>query len=244
MRYLEGEESVMSEIVFKSKWFEKCIRDYLGISDGPITEEDLSGIKYFTVETTHSHAVSFGNDELPDAFDFDDAGDEWNCCCITNTGKYSSIDEFIDINEWGKFKKLRIKDEVLEAEEELEELEEDEVEEKKTAKEIYAEIKAERAAMKEFMNNVKEYWPQSEDYEEAEEDEEACNSGLIFPEDFAYFKNVKVLRLKTCEWDVHTLAFLKGLPNLKILEVGEVRLSDLEGIEKLIGLDMLTIWSN
>lgn len=37
----------MSEIVFKSKWFERCVREYLEIRDGPITQEDLSEIKYF-----------------------------------------------------------------------------------------------------------------------------------------------------------------------------------------------------
>ena len=39
-------------------------------------------------------------------------------------------------------------------------------------------------------------------------------------------------------------SFLNELPNLKILEIREVRLTDLEGVEKLVGLDQLTIWTN
>ena len=35
------EEETMSEITFKSKWFEKCIRDYLELADEIITEEEL-----------------------------------------------------------------------------------------------------------------------------------------------------------------------------------------------------------
>ena len=39
----------MGEINFKSKWFEKCIRDYLQIQDEPVTQEQLNLIRYFTV---------------------------------------------------------------------------------------------------------------------------------------------------------------------------------------------------
>lgn len=237
----------MNEIKFKSKWFEKCIRDYLQIQEGPITQEQLNVIKYFTVETTHSLAIAFGSEKLPVKFDFVDAGDEWDCCCISDTGKYGNIESFIDVETYGKFTFLKIKEEALEAEEALKEVRaalEDEADSKKTAKEMFQEMKEQKAVMKAFMNNVKEYWPKEEDYAGIEEDENACNSGMIFPEDFEYLKNVEVLRLKTCEWDVHTLKFLKELPKVKILEVGEVRLTDLEGIEKLVGLDKLTIWAN
>lgn len=185
----------------------------------------LVKLSIFSVETTHGHGVQFGKGTLPAVFCFDDAGDEWDCCCISNTGKYNGIEEFVNINEWGEYKELKIKKEVLESEPELPE-----------------DVFYEEALMKDFMKSVKEYWPESSEYEEADED--ARNSGMIFPEDFVYFKNVEVLRLKTCEWDVHSLMFLEELPNLKILEIGEVRLSDLEGIEKLIGLEKLVIWAN
>lgn len=231
----------MSEIKFKSKWFEKCIRDYLQIQEGPITQEQLNVIKYFTVETTHNLAIEFGNEKLPENFIFVDAGDEWDCCCVSDTGKYGNVESFIDIETYGEFIFLKIKEEALkEAQAALE----DEADSKKTAKEMFQEMKEQKAAMKAFMNNVKEYWPNEEDYVGIEEDENACNSGMIFSEDFVYLKNVEVLRLKTCEWDIHTLKFLKELSKVKILEVGEVRLTDLDGIEKLVGLDKLTIWAN
>ena len=237
----------MSEIKFKSKWFEKCIRDYLQNPEGPITQEQLNVIKYFTVETTHSLAVEFGNEKLPEKFSFLYAGYEWDSRCISNTGKYENVESFIEVETYGGFKFLEIKEEALEEEEALKEeqaAKEEEADRKKTAKEMFQEMKEQKAAMKAFMDTVKEYWAKEDDYEGAEEDEDACNSGMIFPEDFVYLKNVEVLRLKTCEWDIHTLSFLKALPNLKILEVGEVRLTDLDGIEKLVGLDMLTIWTN
>lgn len=217
----------MSEITFQSKWFEKCIRDYLQIGDRPITLEDLSVIKYFYVATTHSHDLQFGKDSLPPVFCFDDAGDEWNCCCISNTGNYKSIEEFITINEWFGHKELEIKEEVLDAESELPD-----------------DVFSEEAAMQEFMKSVKKYMAESDDYDGVEEDEEAGTSGMIFPEDFVYFTNVEVVRLMSCEQDIHSLKFLKSFPKLRVLEVGEVRLSDLEGIEKLIGLEKLAIWSN
>ena len=178
---------------------------------------------------------------------FPDAGDEWDCCCISDTGKYTNADDFIDIDKDDEFIYLDIKEEVLEAEEELiealGEMEEKE-EPKKTAKEIFQEMKEQKAIMKAFMDSVKEYYPDDEDYEGIEEDEDLRESGIIFPEDFAWLKNVEVLRLKSCQWDIHTLSFLKDLLKLRILEVGEVALTDLNGIEKLIGLEKLTIWSN
>lgn len=237
----------MSGIKFKSKWFEKCIRDYLQNQEGTITQEQLNTIKYFAVETTHSLTVEFGNEKLPENFFFLDAGDEWDSCCISNTGKYEKVESFIDIKTFGGFQFLEIKEEALEEEEALKKekiLKEEDADHKKTAKEMFCEMKEQKAAMKAFMDTVKEYWAKEEDYVGAEEDEDACNSGMIFPEDFVYLKNVEVLRLKTCELDIHTLGFLKELSNLKILEVGEVRLTDLEGIEKLVGLDTLTIWTN
>lgn len=237
----------MTEIKFKSKWFEKCLRDYLQIPEGPVTQEHLNVIKYFTVETTHSLVVEFGNEKLPKVFEFPDSGDEWDSCCISDTGKYENVESFIDISTYDNFTFLEIKEEALEEEEEFKEEQaemEEKLDHKKTAKEMFQEMKEQKAIMKTFMDTVKEYCPGEEDYEGVYEDEEACNSGMIFPEDFGYLKNVEVLRLKTCEWDIHTLKFLRDLPDLKILELGEVRLTDLEGIEKLIRLDKLVIWSN
>ena len=48
------------EIQFQSRWFEKCIRDYLGIADRKITTEDVSVIKYLYVSTTDGYFLGFG----------------------------------------------------------------------------------------------------------------------------------------------------------------------------------------
>ena len=48
----------------------------------------------------------------------------------------------------------------------------------------------------------------------------------------------------SCEIEIHSLAFLKSLPKLRVLEVGEVNLHTLEGLEKFVGLDKLCVWAN
>lgn len=219
----------MSEIVFKSKWFEKCVRDYLQIGDGPITQEDLNCIKYIEVQTTNGFSLQFGKDSLPKVFEFNDAGDEW-WCCISDTGKYNNLDEFITIREWGEVNDLKIKKEILELESKIEEQEE------------YDE-----ASMAQFMQSVKEYWAEESDFEAVEKHEEAEEDDeieMVFGEDIAYFAHLEALRLMSCECNIHSLKFLNALPLLRVLEVGEVGLYDLEGIEKLIGLEKLCIWTN
>ena len=45
-------------------------------------------------------------------------------------------------------------------------------------------------------------------------------------------------------WNIHSLSFLEEYSKLRVLEIGEVDLNDLKGIDKLIGLEKLSIWSN
>lgn len=175
----------------------------------------------------NGHFVQFGKDSLPSEFSFDDAGDEWEFCCVSNTGRFKNIEEFIEIHDWNGQKELEIKEEILEAESESK------------GENIFR-----RANMDEFLKSVKEYYAQESDYDGVEEDEEAFNSGMIFPDDFVYFRNLEVVRLMSCELDVHSLKFLESLPKLRVLEVGEVSLYDMEGIDKLIGLEKLAIWAN
>lgn len=53
------------KIEFQSKWFERCIRDYLELSlDEPITQETLDVIKYLYV-TTNYYEIGFGKGDLP-----------------------------------------------------------------------------------------------------------------------------------------------------------------------------------
>ena len=68
---------IMNEIKFKSKWFEKCIRDYLGLTDEIITEEELGRIKYLYVSTNNDFELVFGSQELKIPFSFSNSSDEW-----------------------------------------------------------------------------------------------------------------------------------------------------------------------
>lgn len=218
-----------NSISFKSKWFEKCIRKYLGIgAEEPITEDALASIKYLYVSTTHDYELAFGTEELPIPFRFDNAGDEWWSCCISNTGRFQSLEEFVEIHKWGPVSVLYLKDELLEEEEEL----------------LDEEPPVDEAAMKAFEETVKTYWAEQEDYEGTVEDEETFDRGMVVAEDFAYLTNLEALRLMSCQQEIHSLKFLESLPNLKVLEIGEVRLDKLDGLDKLMGLEKLCIWTN
>lgn len=217
-----------NNICFKSKWFEKCLRNYLELgADEPITEEMLASIKYLYVATTHDYELAFGKEELPIPFKFSDAGDEWWSCCISDTGRFQSLEEFVEIHKWGPDTVLYLKDELLKQEE----LQED-------------EPSLDEAAMNAFEENIKTYWAEQEDYEGLTEDEDGLDIGIVVAEDFAYLTNLETVRLMSCELEIHSLKFLKALSKLKVLEIGEVRLDDLDGLDKLIGLDKLCIWTN
>ena len=55
---------------------------------------------------------------------------------------------------------------------------------------------------------------------------------------------LEVVRLMSCETEIHNLKFLTALSKLRVLEIGEVFLDTVEGLEALIGLEKLCIWSN
>lgn len=210
------------EIQFQSRWFEKCIRDYLGIADGKITTEDVSVIKYLYVSTTDGYFLGFGKGDLPANFEFSDAGDEWFCCCLSDTGKYRTVEEFIDIREWEDSKELQIKSELL-----------DEEREDKDASD-----------MKDFESSVKIYESEENDFDGLVRNEMTYDYGILYPEDFVHLKNLEVVRLMSCETEIHSLAFLESLSKIHVLEVGQVRLHTLEGLDKMIGLEKLCIWAN
>ena len=77
-----------------------------------------------------------------------------------------------------------------------------------------------------------------------DEDEVTHDHKLLIPEDFCCLTNLEVLRLMSCQTEIHSLKFLDALSRLRILEIGEVFLNDLDGLENLIGLEKLCIWSN
>lgn len=218
-----------NNVCFKSKWFEKCIRNYLEIeADDPITEALLAPIKYLYVSTTHDYELAFGKKNLPMQFEFSNAGDEWRSACITDTGRFQSFDEFAEIHNWGSDIVLYLKKEILEMEEELQ-----------------ADAPAvDTIAMKLFEESVKTYWAEPEDYEGLEHAEDSFDMGMLVADDFTYLTNLETVRLMSCEVEIHSLRFLESLANLKVLEIGEVRLHGLAGLDKLIGLDNLCIWTN
>jgi len=47
-----------------------------------------------------------------------------------------------------------------------------------------------------------------------------------------------------CCIEIHKIDFLKNLRKLRILELGSVSLESLDGIEELMNLEQLCIWSN
>ncbi len=212
------------EIQLKSRWLERCVRDYLGIADRAITEEDVSVIKYLYVSTTDGYFLGFGKGVLPKQFAFSDAGDEWRMCCLADTAKYHRFEEFIDVRDWGNSKEISIKSDLLEEDEEDDE--------------------EEPQDMEQFESSVRIYETQDSDFEGLVRDEETYDYGVLLPDDFSHFTNLEVVRLMSCETEIHSLSFLKALSKLRILEVGEVRLHTLDGLEKLIGLEKLCVWAN
>lgn len=226
----------MRELQFQSRWFERCLRAYLGIEGRPITEEDVREIRYLFVSTTHSYELGFAKSLPPELFQtcvFQDSGDEWYCACIENTGKYSSIQDFLEIEVSNleidyQVYALRLKEGI----------------ERFAYNASPVSYKLAQRAMQDFDKSVKRYGAQSTDLEGLVEDEVTCDYGLLAPEDFACLTNLEVLRLMSCQTEIHSLQFLEGLPRLRILEIGEVLLNDLTGLDQLIGLDKLCIWSN
>lgn len=236
------------EIQFGSRWLERCVRDYLGIEDRAVTEEDVSVIKYLYVSTTNGYFLGFGKGVLPEDFAFSDAGDEWNVRCLSDTAKYIDIEEFLNIMDWEKCKEISIKEALLEdeAEEELsyDEYDAGEASDEESDDEASDDGDTGSASMEEFEGSVKIYETQDSDFEGLVQDEKTYDYGVLSPDDFSHFTNLEVVRLMSCETEIHSLAFLKALSKLRILEVGEVRLNTLDGLEKLIGLEKLCVWSN
>lgn len=226
----------MGEIRFQSKWFERCLRDYLNIEGRPITDEDVVEIKYLFVSTTHGYELGFAKSLPPELFQtcaFPDSGDEWDCACIENTGKYSAIQDFLEIEasnlEIGyQVYTLRLKDDI----------------QRFAYRGSAVEYKLAQRAMRSFDADVKRYSPRGTDFEGLTEDEITCDYGILSPEDFSCLTGLEVLRLMSCQTEIHSLSFLENLPRLRILEIGEVFLNDLAGLNKLIGLEKLCIWSN
>ena len=226
----------MSEIRFQSKWFERCLKDYLGIKDRAVRGKDVQEIKYLFVTTTHGYGLGFAKSlpsELFQTCAFYDAGDEWAFECIENTGKYQAIKEFLksdtsNLSAGYQIYTIRLKEEIARF--------------KFDGSPVA--YKLARRAMQDFDKSVKIYSTCDADLEGLEEDEVTHDRKLLIPEDFCCLTNLEVLRLMSCQTEIHSLKFLEALSRLRVLEIGEVFLNDLNGLENLIGLEKLCIWSN
>ena len=226
----------MREIRFQSKWFERCLKDFLGIKDRAITDKDVQEIKYLFVTTTHDYGLGFAKtlpSELFQTCAFDNAGDEWAFECIEDTGKYQTVEEFLEYDSskmdvGRKVHTIRLKRDVKRFKYEG----------------SLVSYKLAQRVMRDFEKNIKEYGAYEADREGLDEDEVTHDHKLLIPEDFCCLTNLEVLRLMSCQTEVHSLKFLDVLSKLRILEIGEVFLDDLDGLENLIGLDKLCIWSN
>lgn len=227
----------VTELKFQSKWFEQCLRDFLGTGERALTDEDIQKIKYLFVSTTHSYELGFATELLPELFQtcaFQDSGDEWFSECIEHTGRYHAAGDFLEIESASREENrqvftLRLKKEVPRFE---------------SGNVPAARRFAVRKAMQDFDKGVKRYSPQNSDFNGLTENEITGDYGILVPEDFAQLAHLEVLRLMSCQTEIHSLGFLGDLPELRILEIGEVFLNDLKGIEQLIGLEKLCIWSN
>ena len=200
----------------------RCIKTYLGVSGRALTEEDVQDIKYLYVSTTDGYFLGFGKEELPPNFVFSDAGDEWDCCCLSDTGRYHGVEDFIQVQEWEGVRTLEIKRAHIEEENQMPNVQ----------------------SMEAFERSVQIFEPVEEDFEGLVRNEETYDYGILTPEDFAGLPNLEAVRLMSCETEIHSLAFLNALPRLRVLEIGQVHLNTLEGLDRLIGLEKLCIWSN
>ena len=226
----------MSEIRFQSKWFERCLKDYLGIKDRAVRGEDVQEIKYLFVTTTHGYGLGFAKSlpsELFQTCAFYDTGDEWAFECIEDTGKYQAIGEFLEfdssnLDDDRKVHTIRLKGDIK----------------RFSYDGSLVAYKLAQRVMRDFEKNIKVYGTDKADLEGLDEDEVTHDRKLLIPEDFCCLTNLEVLRLMSCQTEIHSLKFLEVLSRLRVLEIGEVFLNDLNGLENLIGLEKLCIWSN
>lgn len=201
----------------------KCLRDFLNKPNGELTESDLSKIKYLYVSTSNGYQLGFSEKSLPNPFRFSDCGDEWFCRCLNDTHSFNAVDDFLKVCRYGTIYKLYLKRDVLVNNDNDKSFDEQ--------------------LMQEFESSIKIYYPDDEDFEGLEENDD-CEYGIISTEDFSLLKAVEVIRLMSCQLEIHSISFIKNLEKLSVLEIGEVRLYNLEGIERLNNLKKLCIWSN
>lgn len=216
------------EIKLKSKWLQDCLCKFLGKKDNTLKEEDLKKIKYIRIGTSNDYELQLSLQTPPEKFIPSDCGDEYEYCCIYNTKRFNSIDEFIEIEKWSDSYSLELKEEVLEEQEDI-------------FDEEFEKISMESSK---FEKSLVKFEPYEGCYIKEEYAEAAENESLLNTDDFKHFTELEGLRFMDCCIEIHKIDFLKNLNKLRILELGTVSLENIDGVEGLKNLEELCIWSN
>lgn len=216
------------EIKLKSKWLQECICKFLNKEDHILREEDLEKIKYIRIGTSNGYELQLSMQTPPKIFRPSDCGDEYECCCIHNTRRFNSIDDFIKVNIWEMGYDLKLKYETS------------------TKQEDIWDVDFEKISMENsnFEKSLVDFEPYDGLYIKEEYEEDAENETLLSTDDFKYFTQLEALRFMDCCIEINKIDYLKDLKNLRILELGGVSLESLDGIEELKNLEQLCIWSN
>lgn len=212
----------------KSKWLQECLCEFLNKKDNILKEEDLEKIKYIRIGTSHGYKLELSLQASPEKFIPKDCGDEYEECCLYNTKRFNSIDEFIEIEKWDDYYNLRLKDEALENQEHI------------------CEEEREKILIKSrtFEESLTTFEPYDGRYIKKEYEEDAENETLLNTDDFKYFTELEALRFMDCCIEIYKIDFLKDLNKLRFLELGTISLESLDGIEELRNLEEICIWSN
>ena len=216
------------EIKLKSKWLQECLCKFFNKKDDMLKEEDLKKIKYIRLGTSNGYELQLSDQAPPEKFAPSDCGDEYECCCIYNAKKFSSIDDFIKVNKWEDGYSLSLRDEVLQNQDYIWNVE-------------FEKISMENSK---FEESLVRFEPYDGIYMKEEYEEDAENKILLNTDDFKYFTELEALRFMDCCIEIHKINFLKNLRKLRILELGSISLESFDGIEELMNLEQLCIWSN
>lgn len=215
------------EISLKSKWLQECLCDFFNKKDNILKEEDLKKIKYIRIGTSNGYELQLSTQAPPQKFIPSDCGDEYDCCCIYNTTRFESIDEFIEIEKWEDSYSLELKDKAL-------------------RNHTDSDIDFEKISIEsnKFEESLVNFEPYNGCYIKEEYEEDAENETLLNTDDFNYFTELEGLRFMDCCIEINKIDFLKNLNKLRFLELGSISLESLDGLEELKHLEELCIWSN
>lgn len=212
------QRQVIMDILFKSKWMEKCIRRALEKPEGTISKEEISKIKYAKTGGDFSGSIIFelSTSIPPEPFVAFDGGDEWAVCLHSSTtlGEKYKLGDYIKTNHGFYIHHRNI----------------DEWE--------YAYSGEASKAWNTFEKNIVKN-NAYEDYTK-EENLSLCSS-LIATEDLALLSGLSVLRLY--EMEIESVEWFNFFKELKVLELAETHIKkDADNAEAFSRLKQVTIW--